>query len=43
MVNPFSTSVDLAKMIDRKSFVLGMVAAFGRECRSIYSAAGADA
>ena len=30
-MNQFSTSVDPAKMIDRKSFMLGMITAFG-EC-----------
>ena len=31
MVDSFSSGVDLAKMIDRKSFMLGMMTAFG-EC-----------
>jgi hypothetical protein len=30
-VKPFGTSVDLAKLIDRRSFMLGMITAFG-EC-----------
>jgi len=30
-VNPFSTTVDLASIIDRRSFMLGMITAFG-EC-----------
>ncbi len=30
-MRPFSTPVDLARMIDRKSFMLGMITAFG-EC-----------